>query len=191
VAPRDGAVEGGFEQLDERELFAGWTIRLVQARFRAPDGSEFERDVIRHPGAVAVVPVDEDGVVTLVRQFRASRGTTVLEVPAGTCDVAGEAAEHTGRRELAEEAGLEAATMQLLAEIYNSPGYSDQRTALYLATGLRPCPPAPAGIEERWLTTEQVALGAVPELIAAGVLHDATTITALLLAREALGRPAS
>jgi len=80
----------------------------VQATFESPDGRTFERDIVRHPGAVAVVAVDDQRHATLVRQYRPSVGTFVLEIPAGTCDVDGEEAEATARRELAEEAGLEA-----------------------------------------------------------------------------------
>ena len=98
------------------------------------------------------------GTATLVRQFRPAVWESVLEIPAGTRDVDGEPPEETARRELAEEAGLVAERLELLAAVYNTPGFSDQRTIIYLATGLRPCPTDRAGVEEQWMTIERVAL---------------------------------
>lgn len=192
VRDHDDAAEPpeGFERDGEQVLHQGHVIRLVHGRYRAPDGEAFERDLVRHPGAVTVVPVHEDGTVTLVRQLRPSVWEGVLEAPAGTCDVDGEPPEDTARRELAEEAGLEARRLQRLALIYNSPGVSDQRTILYLATGLSPCDTDRAGIEEQWMEVESVHLSDVHRLVAEGRLRDATTILGLLLARDALGHPA-
>ena len=178
---------GGFRQIGEEEVFRGHVVRVVDARFADPEGQRFQRDVVRHPGAVAVVPVHADRTATLVRQMRVAVGAPVLEVPAGTRDVDGEPAEETARRELAEEAGLRAGRVERLAAVYNSPGFCDQRTAVFLATDLEPCPPAPAGIEERWMTVERIALDEIEEMIADGRLVDETTIVGLLLARAALG----
>lgn len=180
----------GFERDGEQILHQGHVIRLVHGSYRAPDGEPFERDLVRHPGAVTVVPVHQDGTVTLVRQLRPSVWEGVLEAPAGTCDVDGEPPEETARRELAEEAGLKAERLQRLASVYNSPGITDQRTVLYLATGLSPCETDRAGIEERWMEVESVHLSDVDRLVAEGRLRDATTILGLLLARDTLGLPA-
>jgi 8-oxo-dGDP phosphatase len=135
---------------------------------------------------VAVVAVDDDGTATLVRQLRAALWQSVLEVPAGTCDVDGEPPDETARRELAEEAGLEAEQVTPLAVVYNSPGYSDQRTHIFLATGLRSCATGRDGVEERWMTTERVALHDVERMVADQRLVDQTTVLALLLARGVL-----
>jgi ADP-ribose pyrophosphatase len=183
VAPAD---EATFEAQGEELIFQGYLLRMNRARFRDPDGQAFEREVIRHPGAVAVVAVDGDGKAALVRQFRAPFGRTVLEIPAGTCDVPGEAAVSTARRELAEEAGLEAASWRLLTAVLNAPGYCDQVTQLFLATRLRPCPTDRGSVEERWMTVEHVALDDLDTLVADGALTDATSIVGLLLAREHL-----
>lgn len=181
----DGAAEatGEFRALGERAVFDGHVFSVRKVRVEGPQGERFERDVVRHPGAVSVVPLHDDGTVTLVRQHRVAVGTAVLEAPAGTCDEVGEDAVDTARRELAEEAGLLAHRIQPLGTVYNSPGYTDQRTRLYLATGLDPCDKAPVGIEERWLTVERVRLADVEALVASGRLLDATTIAGLLLAR--------
>ncbi len=183
----EGEPTGGFRQLGERPRFEGHLFDVHTVRFSDPDGREFERDVVRHPGAVSIVPAHGDGTVTLVRQFRVALGVTVLEAPAGTCDVDGEDPEETARRELEEEAGLRARRLERLAAVFNSPGYTDQRTILYLATGLDECEARPHGVEERWMSTERVALADVERLAAAGQLLDATTLVGLLLARRALG----
>lgn len=178
----------GFERLGEKEVFRGWLFSVGHARFTDPDGEPFDRFVVHHPGAVAVVAVDGEGTATLVRQLRPAVWESVLEIPAGTCDVDGEPLEETARRELAEEAGLEADRMEQLAAVYNTPGFSDQRTTIFLATGLRPCPTDRVGVEERWMTTEQVALADLGQLVASGRLVDETTLLGLFLAREALAR---
>ena len=176
----------GFRQVAERPRFDGHVFKVRTVVFADPDGHEFERDVVRHPGAVSVVPSHGDGTVTLVRQFRAAVGTIVLEAPAGTCDVDGEDPESTALRELEEEAGLSAGRVQRLGAVYNSPGYTDQRTIVYLASDVTPCATSPSGVEEQWMSTERIALEDVERLVAEGRLLDATTIVGLLLARRAL-----
>lgn len=192
MAPDEGhhpgdAPPAGFERLGEKVGHAGHVVRLVHGRYRAPDGQTFERDLVRHPGAVNVVPVHDDGTVTLIRQLRPAVWEAVLEAPAGTCDVEGEPPEETARRELAEEAGLTARRLRQLAVVYNSPGITDQRTILYLATGLSPCDTGRSGVEEQWMQTETVRLADVDRLVAEGRLRDATTILGLLLSRDVLG----
>lgn len=176
----------GFRRLGEDEVFGGPLFTIGHVRFADPDGEEFDRFVVRHPGAVAVVPLHGDGTVTLVRQMRAAVGTALLEIPAGTCDVDGERPEATARRELAEEAGLEAGELVRLSAVYNSPGYSDQKTIVFLATDLRPCQSKPDGAEERWMSVEQIALGDLEQLVASGHLVDETTVLGLLLTRAHL-----
>ncbi len=99
----------------------------------------------------------------------------------------GEPPEQTARRELAEEAGLEAETLQRLASVRNSPGYSDQLTTIFLATGLRPCPTDRGGPEEQWMSVEHVQLADLPTLTTDGTLVDETTILALWLAWQRMG----
>ena len=181
-----GSQAGGFRHIGEREIFRGHVFSVARVRFADPEGRPFERDVVRHPGAVAVVPVHADRSATLVRQMRVSVGEPVLEVPAGTCDVDGEEPEETARRELAEEAGLRAARVVRLATIYNTPGFCDQRTTIFLATDLQPCASSPEGVEERWMRVERIALDEVDAMIADGRVVDATTVAGLLLARGAL-----
>jgi len=178
---------GDFSAEGERTIHRGHVVHLVTAAFRSPDGERFERDVIRSPGAVAVVPV-VDGPrgprVVVQRQFRPAIGEWLVEIPAGLRDKPGEPPEETAARELAEEAGLAAERYELLTVFVNAAGMTDQRTHIYLATGLRDVPSAADGIEERYLVTAHVDLVDVPEMVADGRLVDAKTIIGLLLARD-------
>jgi 8-oxo-dGTP pyrophosphatase MutT (NUDIX family) len=176
--------DGGFQQLGERALHEGAVIRLVEGSFAAPDGTVFERDIVRHPGAVAVVPLDARGHVTLVRQFRAALDQLVIEIPAGKRDVAGEPPEVTAGRELVEEVGLSAGSLELLTTFHNSVGFSDEACAVYLATDLSPAEMARDGIEERYLEVLHLPLGDAVQLVEDGVVTDAKTVIGLLLARD-------
>jgi len=142
--------------------------------------------VVHHPGAVSVVPLLDDGTVVLVRQYRAAVDRDLLEIPAGKRDVAGEAPELTAHRELAEEIGMQAGRLEQLAEFYNSPGFCDEHSFVFLARDLEPCGNSLQGVEEQHMTVEHVALADVPGLIASGELVDAKSIIGLSLAREAL-----
>ncbi len=177
-----------FRRVSEVEVFKGWIFTVGRAELLDPEGRPFERFIVHHPGAVTIVPVDGEGRVTLVRQYRAAVDRMLLETPAGTCDVKNEEREVAARRELAEEAGLVAENMEVLIETFNTPGISDQHTTIYLATGLSPCPPRPMGVEEGFMTIETIALDDVDALVAEGTLVDETTVLGLYLARARLAR---
>lgn len=181
----------GFVRGAEEPIFSGHLFSVSRVTYTDPDGETFDREIVHHPGAVAVVPVHPDGTATLVRQLRAAVGEPVLEAPAGTCDVDGEDLEATASRELIEEAGLRAGMLRHLGSVYNSPGYTDQKTAIYLATDLEPCERQPSGAEERFLSVERVALAEVERLVDEGRLADSTTIVGLLLARSRLASAGS
>jgi 8-oxo-dGTP pyrophosphatase MutT (NUDIX family) len=186
--PTDPAADAvtGFRKLDETEIYRGPVITLGLARFTAPDGTPFERQVVHHPGAVVVVPVIGHRTVVLVRQFRAAVGSELLEVPAGKRDVDGEPPETTAARELAEEIGYKPGRLHLLAHFYNSPGFSDELSHLYLAEDLEAVGREAAGIEEGHMSVHEIDLEEVPALIASGEIIDAKTIIGLALTREHL-----
>jgi 8-oxo-dGTP pyrophosphatase MutT (NUDIX family) len=177
-----------FQRVAEVEVFRGWVFWVGQAALLDPHGDPFERFIIHHPGAVTIIAVDVNRRVTLVRQYRAAVDRMVLEAPAGTCDVEGEERETAARRELAEEAGLAARSMDVLMDTFNTPGISDQHTTIYLATGLSPIPARPSGVEEGFMTIETIALDDVESLVADGTLVDETTVLGLFLARARLDR---
>jgi ADP-ribose pyrophosphatase len=177
----------GFRRVSEEELLRAWLFTVDRFHLVDPDGNPFDRYIVRHPGAVTVVPVHDDGTVSLVRQYRAAVDAMVLEIPAGTRDKGGESPEATARRELAEEAGLEATTWEELIGTWNTPGVSDQHTTIFLATGLSVRASRPDGVEERYMSVERIRLSDVDALVADGTLKDETTVLGLLMARERLG----
>ena len=158
-------------------------LTVERRRVAGPYDEEFDRHVVVHPGAVVVVPVDVDGRALLVRQYRAAAGRELLEVPAGKRDVAGESPVATAERELEEEIGRRAGRLQLLCEFFNSPGFTDEYTYVYLATDLEACDRAAESAEEAAMTVEAVALADVEMLISSGELVDAKSIIGLLLAQ--------
>ena len=176
-----------FRHHDEELIHQGAVVGFFQARIEAPGGELHRRDVIRHPGAVSVVPVDGDDVL-LVRQYRAALDADLLELPAGKRDVAGEPPIETARRELAEEVGMRAASMEPLINIHHSPGFCDEYGHLFLATGLEPVPQERMGPEEQVMTIHRVDLGQAVELCLTGTITDAKSVAGILAAARRLGR---
>lgn len=179
----------GFRKLAETEDLRGPLVTVATARFESPGGEAFERQIVHHPGAVVVVPMLGADTALLVRQYRAAVGSELLELPAGKRDVHGEAPEMTASRELAEEVGQEPGELRLLARFYNSPGFSDELSWLYLAKDLRPVADSRQGLEERYMTIEEVRLESVPGRVERGEILDAKTIIGLMLAMHALWAP--
>lgn len=145
--------------------------------------------MIRHPGAAAVVPLHEDGSVTLVHQYRHAAGGMIYEVPAGKLD-GGEDPLTCATRELAEEVQLRARTLRLLTVIHTTPGFTDERIHLYVGTGLEPAEGAPEWDEH--LRVVRVPGEEALAMVRDGRITDAKTLCALLLALGAgvLGSPA-
>jgi ADP-ribose pyrophosphatase len=163
-------------------------LKLTEEQVVAPDGEQLTRYVVRHLGAVVVVPVDATGEgALLVRQYRVALDRGLLEVPAGKRDVDGEPPEETARRELEEEIGHAPGRLVKLAEFYNSPGFCDEYTHLFLGLDLRAVD-GPRGVnaEERAMSVERVAFAEVDALVASGELCDAKSIIGLELARRYL-----
>ena len=180
----------GFRHLGDREVVQLDRLRVVRGRFEAPDGTTFERDVVRNQEVVALVPLLDDGAtVLLVRQYRGPIDRYLLEIPAGLCDVDGEEPEATARRELVEEVGREASELELLASYHPAAGFSDQFVRLYLATELTEVPADRQGVEEQDMTVEEFPLASLDEAIASGALADSKTLIGLLMVRDRLRRP--
>jgi ADP-ribose pyrophosphatase len=175
-----------FRKLGEQPAWSGTLVAAAIGTFEDPDGNTFERDVVHHPGAVVVVPVTEEGEVILVRQYRAAVDRELLELPAGKRDVQDEPVEVTAHRELEEEVGMKAGSMVALAEFYNSPGFCDEHSFLFLATDLTACATSFQGVEEGHMTIERVPLDTVPALVASRALVDAKSIIGLYLALDRL-----
>ena len=174
-----------FRRLREDVAYDGW-FTVVRGTFEGPSDETFEREYIKHRGAVAVVALDGDDVV-LVRQYRAAIDSLLLEIPAGLLDVDGEAPEDAARRELEEEAGLRVVgDLELLVRYQVGAGFSDHFVIVYLARRTEPCEHDRQSPEEAAMTVERVALADVPALIESGDITDSKTIIGLLLARGRL-----
>jgi ADP-ribose pyrophosphatase len=169
----------GFRVLGSRALATTTFLRAERQHLIAPDGAGLQRAIIRHPGAVAAVPVVDESVV-LIRQYRAPVGHEVLEIPAGKLDVYGEDPRDAAARELAEEIGYRPGNLELIASFYTGPGFTDERLWLYLATDLVPVAVNPAGIEEEHSEVVKIPIDRLPELIADGEFEDAKTLVGLL-----------
>lgn len=154
-------------------------------RVTMPDGEVAEREIVEHDSAVAVVPIDTDGRVVLIRHYRHAITDTILEIPAGKLDVDGEAPEDAARRELLEEVGLAAGELQELMGFYNSSGWTDEMTTVYLARNVRPGD-TPAGFvadgEEADLEVVRMSIAEAVALVDSGEINDAKTVIGLLLA---------
>jgi 8-oxo-dGTP pyrophosphatase MutT (NUDIX family) len=175
----------GFRRLSERRAHQGHVWHVAVAEFEAPDGTTFRRDLVRSPGAVAVVPVlfDAEGnaSVVLVAQYRPAYEREIVEVPAGMRDVEGESTEEVARRELAEEVGLAASHLELLTEILPSPGMTDSVTTIFLATGCTTVPDDRQGPEEEHMRLLNVPLDEAVAMVERGEITDAKSVVGLLL----------
>ena len=166
--------------VESRPVFDGRVIKLVVDRVVLPNDIEAEFEVVHHRGAAAVVPVDSDGNVHLVRQYRYAPDDWLLEVPAGKRD-AGEPPELCARREIEEEIGHRAGKIESMGWIWTTPGFTDEKIWLYLATDLTPSEQALE--DDEVLTVERMPLDAAVAMALGGEIRDAKSICALLRAR--------
>ena len=156
-----------------------------------PDGSVAEREIVEHANAVAIVAMEPDGNVILIRHYRHAVRERVLEIPAGKLDVDGEAPAAAANRELAEEVGLEADQLTELTHFHNSAGWSEEATTIYLATDVRPCD-VPDGFtaehEEADIEIVRVPLAEALAKVDSGEINDAKTVIGLLLTDRHLAK---
>jgi len=165
------------ELIERRSIFDGRIVKLSVDRVRLPNGNVAELEMIRHQGAAAAVPVDADGKVLLVRQYRHAAGGWLLEVPAGKLDP-GESPETCALREVEEETGFRPERLIPMGWIFTTPGFTDEKIWLYAATGLRE---AKQDLEaDEVLTVERLPLDRAVALATNGELRDAKSVCALL-----------
>lgn len=185
-----GSPPSGFRHLGDRLVHQGYIWHVAVAEFESPDGERFTRDIVRSPGAVAALPLRyrDDGTpyVTLVRQYRAPFDQWVLEIPAGMRDVADEPTELTAARELVEEVGLQAGTLEFLVAFYPSVGMTDSVLHLFLATDLVEVERDTHGPEEAHMEVLHVDLADAVDMVLRGDIHDAKTVMGLLLVERRL-----
>lgn len=166
------------------ELLRSRLVTVRADKVRMPGDNVAERDVVVHPGAVAVLALDDAGQVLLIRQYRHPVSRLLWEIPAGLRDVAGEPPWHTARRELLEEAGYRARDWRVLADYYSSPGFSTERLRIYLARELEFVPAAERDFvpqdEESQLVPAWLPLDEAVRKVLAGELHNGATALGLL-----------
>jgi ADP-ribose pyrophosphatase len=166
-------------------VFKGRVLTLNLERVRLPNGRVAELEIAHHPGGAAVVALDADGRVCLLRQFRHAAGGWITELPAGKLD-GGEPPLECAQRELAEEAGVTAGRWDKLGEYFSSPGVFTEVIHLFLARELTAAEARPEEhevFEASWVPLDEAAARA-----AGGQLQDAKTLIGLLWARDRLGR---
>jgi 8-oxo-dGDP phosphatase len=182
------AREGEYGVRGSETVYKGRVITLVKDTVAMPGGDESVREVVRHPGAVAVVALDDEGSVVLLRQFRHPVGGYLWELPAGLRDADGEPPLETAKRELAEEVELAAERWSLLTTHFSSPGFCDEQVLVYLAEGLSDVS-RPEGFtvehEELDMTVERVPLDEAVGRIFTGGIRNASAVIGLLAAARA------
>lgn len=169
-----------FEVTSTRRLGRGVFLELEEVRLRSPSGVEIVRDIVRHPGGVAVLAIDDHEEVWLIRQHRAALAEMMDEIPAGKLDPSDPDTATAARRELAEELGATARRLEHLATMAPSPGYTDEVIDIYLATGLEFGEREPDGEEEVQATVFSLSVGEALDRITRGEICDAKTQVALL-----------
>ena len=171
--------------LRDEPQFKGILIDVSHMTVRLPNGVEALREVVHHKGAAAIVPVDAQGNVTLVRQHRVVIGQITLEIPAGKLDFAGEDPLACAHRELSEETGLLAERMEPLCPMITTPGYCTEEISLYLATGLSQGATHPDADE--FVSVVRMPLAQAVARVMQGEICDAKTALGLLMAWAKLG----
>ena len=166
------------------ELLRSRLVTVRSDKVLTPDNDLAERDVVLHPGAVAVLALDDADRILMIRQYRHPVGRLLWEIPAGLRDVAGEETWVTAPRELMEETGYRAQDWRVLADYYSSPGYSTERLRIFLARGLEPIPAAELRFvprdEEAHLLLGWLPLDEAVRKVFAGELHNGPAVLAIM-----------
>ena len=177
-------VEFGEKQLSSELIYDGRVVKLFKDTVRLVNGNESVREIVRHPGAVAVVPITEDGEIVLVRQFRYPFGEVLTEIPAGKLDP-GEEPEAAALRELSEETGAEAESLEYLGAFYSSVAIFDEVIHLYLARGLKF--QKQHLDEDEFLEAKKIPFKDLERMVLTGEVNDAKTVVGVMRAKYVLG----
>ena len=172
-----------FELLRSETLLKGRAFTIRRDWLKTPDGRETKYDIIEHGGSAVIVPIDADGNLLFVRQYRHAAGTDLLELPAGTLDE-GEEPAVCAAREIREETGFAAGKLEKIGEFHLAPGYSTEFMVVFLATDLKH-DPLEADADE-FLSVEKIPVKQALEMAEKGGIPDAKSLAALLLAQRYL-----
>jgi ADP-ribose pyrophosphatase len=171
--------------IESKRIYDGRIVKLRVDTVELPDGTRATREVVEHKGAVAIVPLIDSDTVVMVRQFRQPANEVLLEIPAGTLEL-GEDPDDCAARELLEETGYRAGSIQKVFKSYLAPGYSSEMLHTYIATGLEKDIAAPEADE--FLEIVTIKLADAVAMIETGDIKDAKTICGLLTAQKRLAQ---
>jgi ADP-ribose pyrophosphatase len=163
--------------IDKKEVFRGDFLIIEKLKVKLPDGNEGNRDVVRHPGAVALVAFLDDETILLVEQFRIALNKTILEIPAGKIEK-GEKPVKCAHRELEEETGYKAKNMEYLGTIATGAGFTDEQIHIYKASGLYEG--VKGGDDDEFIEATPYKLQDIKTLIKEGKIIDAKTISSMM-----------
>ncbi|MBI5840915.1 MAG: NUDIX hydrolase [Chloroflexi bacterium] len=172
-----------FELIKSEPLFKGRAFAIRRDTMKTPDGRETKFDIVEHGGSVIIIPIDGQGNLLFVRQYRHAAGMDLLELPAGTRD-GDEPHLECAAREIREETGMEAGTLSKVGEFYLAPGYSTEFMAVFLATDLKHNPLD--ADDDEFLQVEKIPVKKALAMAEQGDVPDAKSLAALLLARPHL-----
>ncbi|OPX43640.1 ADP-ribose pyrophosphatase [Ruminiclostridium hungatei] len=168
--------------LKTEDIYKGNIIKVQNLTVSLPNGKEATRDIVLHPGASVVVPVNENGEIYMVRQFRKPLDFTTLELPAGKLDAPGEDPKICAERELMEETGLRAENIEHLISIHTTPGFCNEVIHMYMATGLTQGESCTD--EDEFLDVDKIHVSKLVDMILEHKITDAKTIIGVLLAER-------
>ena len=167
------------QRIESKPIFGGVVFDVREDTLMTADGRRYTRQIVHHPGAVAIVPIDADDNVLMVRQYRHPIEQALLEIPAGVVEI-GESPDDTAQRELREETGFATRNLRAVGGIYSSPGFCDEMVYMYIARDLIPSR-LPADDDED-ITVERVPMSQAGRLIRLGEIQDAKSVAGLLMA---------
>ncbi|QXE00337.1 NUDIX hydrolase [Terribacillus sp. DMT04] len=168
--------------IESKPVYDGKVISLRVDTVELPDGNTSKRELIKHPGAVAVIPITKEGKIIFVEQYRKALEKSIIEIPAGKLEP-GEAPEVTAVRELEEETGYTAKQLNKLGSFYTSPGFADELLHVYEADELELLTETVAGDEDEFVELMELTLEEAEALVEEERIHDAKTMYALLYLR--------
>ena len=169
-----------YRTISSSTVYTGNAFSVSQEEVELPTGSVVKRDIVRHPGAVVILAITDNGQLLLVRQYRHSVGKSILEFPAGTLDPK-ELPLNCAKRELAEEVGQQAAKWQALGTLFPAPGFCDEKQHLFIARALSPF--RLPGDEDEIIEVETLSVEQVESAIICGEMEDGKSISIFMRAR--------
>ncbi len=172
-----------YEIMNSQQVFKGKVFAVRQDQVQLPDGKTVRLDIVDHNDSVSIVPLDSDGKIWFIQQYRHPTGKVLLELPAGVMD-AGEQPETSARRELREEIGMAAGQWRQLGEFYLAPGYCTENMFVFLASQLQADALPPD--EDEDITVEKISIVEAYALAERGEINDSKSLAALMLARPFL-----